>query len=884
MAEVGRIASGYVYYVSLKGVTGAGHLDTAAVAAVLPRIRAHVKVPVGVGFGIRDAATARAVAEVADAVVIGSRAGAAARRRVARECRGGGGPLHRRHPRRARRLVQRGSNVMSWLEKLLPPKIQPTDPNGRRTVPEGLWVKCPSCETVLYKTDLEQNVNVCPKCGHHHRIGARARLDAFLDAEGRYEIGQEVLPVDALKFKDSKKYPERLKDALETTGETDALVVFGGMVHGIPLVAACFEFDFMGGSMGSVVGERFVRGVETAVDQRTPFISFSSTGGARMQEGLLSLMQMAKTNAALTRLAQGRAALRQRARRPDDGRRVGVVRLHGRRGHRRAEGADRLRRSARDREHRAREAARGLPARRVPAPEGRRRHDRRPPRARSSSPGCSPCCCARTPTRSSSEARGAGAARSPPFVPPRGSRRRAPARRPARAGRAPARRPPPCLHPMPPTTLDDWLAHCERLHPQTIDLTLDRALAMRERLGLAFDAPLVVVGGTNGKGSTCAMLEAIALRAGWRVGLHTRRTWCASRSAAASTGRRSRPTSCCRTSRRWKPPAATWRSPSSSSRCSSSRGCSPGARSISSCSRSASAAASTRSTPSTPTAPSSPASTSTMPPGSATRREAIGFEKAGIFRPGRPAIVSDPLPPQSLVDHAEAIGADLWLAGRDFRHAGDRQQWNWAGRRQRYAGLAYPALRGANQLLNASGALAAFEALRPRLPVSAQAVRGGLAAVELPGRFQIVPGQPTLVLDVAHNPHAVATLAQNLDQMGFHPRTHAVFGAMRDKDIAAMVARMAPLVDIWHVTDLPTPRAAGADELAAVCGAAAAAQPVLPGLPPRAVHRHADPAAALAAAVAGADPPDRIVVFGSFHTVGGVLLHGVPRMPAPHLS
>jgi len=195
---------------------------------------------------------------------------------------------------------------MSWLEKLLPPKIQQTNPNERRTVPEGLWIKCPSCETVLYKTDLEQNIYVCPKCAHHHRIGARARLDAFLDPEGRYEIGQEVLPVDALKFKDSKKYPERLREALENTGETDALVVMGGAVHTIPVVAACFEFEFMGGSMGSVVGERFVRGVETAVEQKTPFISFTSTGGARMQEGLLSLMQMAKTNAALTRLAKAR--------------------------------------------------------------------------------------------------------------------------------------------------------------------------------------------------------------------------------------------------------------------------------------------------------------------------------------------------------------------------------------------------------------------------------------------------------------------------------------------------------------------------------------------------------------------------------------------------
>ena len=195
---------------------------------------------------------------------------------------------------------------MSWLEKLLPPKMQQTDPSERRTVPEGLWIKCPSCETVLYKNDLEQNINVCPKCGHHHRIGARARLNAFLDGEGRYEIGQEVVPVDALKFKDSKRYPERLKQAMEATGETDALVVMGGALHTIPVVVACFEFDFMGGSMGSVVGERFVRGVEMAVEQKVPFISFTATGGARMQEGLLSLMQMAKTNAALTLLSKAK--------------------------------------------------------------------------------------------------------------------------------------------------------------------------------------------------------------------------------------------------------------------------------------------------------------------------------------------------------------------------------------------------------------------------------------------------------------------------------------------------------------------------------------------------------------------------------------------------
>ena len=193
---------------------------------------------------------------------------------------------------------------MSWLEKLLPPRINPTLAANRRSVPEGVWTKCGQCDAVLYKSDLQKNTNVCPHCDHHHRMGARARLDAFLDAAGRYDIAQEVEPVDPLKFKDSRKYPERLKEAKKATNETDALIVMGGSVLSMTVVAAAFEFDFMGGSMGSVVGERFVRGVEHAIEQKCPFICFTATGGARMQEGLLSLMQMAKTNAALTRLAK----------------------------------------------------------------------------------------------------------------------------------------------------------------------------------------------------------------------------------------------------------------------------------------------------------------------------------------------------------------------------------------------------------------------------------------------------------------------------------------------------------------------------------------------------------------------------------------------------
>ncbi|OVZ57753.1 acetyl-CoA carboxylase, carboxyltransferase subunit beta [Pigmentiphaga sp. NML080357] len=191
---------------------------------------------------------------------------------------------------------------MSWIEKLLPPRIKTTDGSARR-VPEGLWVKCPSCESVLYRDDLDKNLNVCPKCEHHMRIGARQRIDALLDAEGRYEIGIGTLPVDSLKFKDTKKYPDRLQDAMAQTGETDALVVMGGAMHTLPVVVACFEFEFMGGSMGSVVGERFVRGVQAAIEQKVPFICVTASGGARMQEGLLSLMQMAKTTAALTLLS-----------------------------------------------------------------------------------------------------------------------------------------------------------------------------------------------------------------------------------------------------------------------------------------------------------------------------------------------------------------------------------------------------------------------------------------------------------------------------------------------------------------------------------------------------------------------------------------------------
>jgi dihydrofolate synthase/folylpolyglutamate synthase len=430
-----------------------------------------------------------------------------------------------------------------------------------------------------------------------------------------------------------------------------------------------------------------------------------------------------------------------------------------------------------------------------------------------------------------------------------------------------------------PTNLDDWLAHCERLHPKTIDMTLERVAAVRDRLGLKFEAPVISVAGTNGKGSTCAMLECIALQAGYRVGLYIKphlvhfEERCRINGASISTADLLPHFEAVEAARGelaltyfefttlvvLRALAATpldlvILEVGMGGRLDAVNAIDADCAVITSIALD---------------------HTEFLGPD----REAIGREKAGIMRTGRPVIVSDPQPPRSLQDRATQIGAELWQLGRDFNVQGDKQQWSFAGRGRRWNSLAYPALRGANQLLNAGGVLAAFEALRERLPITAQAVRNGFALVDLPGRFQIVPGEPALVLDVAHNPQAVAVLALNLDQMGFYPRTHAVFGAMRDKDIPSLLAHMVPLIDTWHLTDLPLPRAATADELAlSVRSACASAGREV------AVSTHMNPSAALAAAAGSADPADRIVVFGSFYTVGGVLKDGLPRLAARHLG
>jgi len=431
------------------------------------------------------------------------------------------------------------------------------------------------------------------------------------------------------------------------------------------------------------------------------------------------------------------------------------------------------------------------------------------------------------------------------------------------------------------TSLADWLAHCERLHPKSIDMGLDRVKAVAGRMGLKFDCPVITVAGTNGKGSTCAMLEAILMEAGYRTGVYTSPHLVDFEERCRVRGDIVNATDLIANFERVE-----------SARCQNGDEISLTYFEFTTLAIMQLLA-------------DARLDVVILEVGLGGRldavnildadcavitsidldhmallgndRESIGFEKAGIMRAGRPVVVSDPVPPQSVLDHAAALGADLWRFGHDFNFSGDKLQWSWAGRGRRYAGLAYPALRGANQLVNASGVLAALTALRDRLPVTAQSVRNGLSLVELPGRFQIIPGQPTLVLDVAHNPHSVAALTENLDAMGFYPCTHAIFGAMADKDVAPMLARVGPLIDKWYFTDLPTPRAATGEALRAAWQAGNTRSDAT-------ANAYKSPESALEAAVNAAKPADRIVVFGSFYTVGGILKNGVPRLSAPHLS
>lgn len=434
------------------------------------------------------------------------------------------------------------------------------------------------------------------------------------------------------------------------------------------------------------------------------------------------------------------------------------------------------------------------------------------------------------------------------------------------------------------SSLADWLAYIESMHPKGIngiELGLGKVQEVAKRLGLRFDCPVFTVAGTNGKGSTCAMLESILRQAGYKTGVYTsphlvhfeERMRLAGEAAPATkfvasfaeveSARCQKGAEIALTYFEFTTLAILWAL--------SQEGLDAVILEVGLGGRLD--AVNIIDTDCAIITSIDLDHMELLGPD----RETIGREKAGIMRTGRPVIVSDPVPPQSVLDRALEIGADLWQVGTDFNVSGDKQQWGWAGRGRRYSGLAYPALRGANQLVNASGVLAALTAMRERLPVTAQAVRNGLAFVELPGRFQIIPGQPSLVLDVAHNPHSVAALAANLDAMGFFPTTHGIFGAMADKDLAPMLAKVGPMIDRWYFTDLPSPRAASGASLQAQWQAQNTRKDASATV-------HADPMQALGAAIAAADPADRIVVFGSFYTVGGVLQQGTPRLQAKHLN
>ena len=419
-------------------------------------------------------------------------------------------------------------------------------------------------------------------------------------------------------------------------------------------------------------------------------------------------------------------------------------------------------------------------------------------------------------------------------------------------------------------SLNDWLLRLESMHPKAIDMGLDRVASVARVLELKFACPVITVGGTNGKGSTCAMLESILLQGGYRVGLYTSPHLLHFNERARINGELVSDAALCQAFEK-----------------------------VDAARQDVSLTYFEFSTLAILTLfVEAGLDAVILEVGLGGRldavniidadvaivtsvdldhqdylgdtREAIGFEKAGIYRSGRTAICSDPSPPSTLIEHAKKIGADLWLFGRDFNYSGDRQQWNYGGRAIRRNSLAYPSLRGANQLLNASAALAALEALRDRLPLGAQEIRSGLVMVELPGRFQVLPGRPQVILDVAHNPHAAATLAQNLDNMGFFPVTYAIFGAMSDKDVLGVVSQLKDKIDHWYLTGLPLPRAADTLHLADCLQKAGVSESTEKNAE-RTIRHFSTPQEAFNEAKGRATENDRIAVFGSFLTVAGVM-------------
>lgn len=447
------------------------------------------------------------------------------------------------------------------------------------------------------------------------------------------------------------------------------------------------------------------------------------------------------------------------------------------------------------------------------------------------------------------------------------------------------------VRPSPQASLAEWLNYLEQIHEKPIDMGLERLQLVRQRMGLNLTAVVFTVAGTNGKGSTCAMLESILVQAGYQVGMYTSPHLLRFTERARINGEEVSESDMVQAFMAVE-----------KARCPADFGLPGDPVSLTYFELSTLAIVWLFA--------QKPLDAVVLEVGMGGRldavnafdtdcaictsvdldhmaflgpdRESIGREKAGIFRAGKPAIVGDPKPPQSVLDTAQAVGADLWLFGRDYNYSGDKQQWAYGGRAMRRGALAYPALRGANQLLNAAAVLAALEAVRDRLPVPAQSIRQGFLLVEWPGRFQVLPGQPAVVLDVGHNPHAAAHLRESLDNMGFFPYTHCILGMLADKDAADVVRALKDRVDHWHLVTLEGERGRTADNLKAALADAGVDYPsfdwaanaaalakggIAKQTPEKTVQTYDNVAQAYTALISAVPQNDRIVVFGSFLTV-----------------
>lgn len=440
------------------------------------------------------------------------------------------------------------------------------------------------------------------------------------------------------------------------------------------------------------------------------------------------------------------------------------------------------------------------------------------------------------------------------------------------------------MKPLADATLSDWLAYLELIHSKPIDMGLDRVKVVQQHMNFSLNGVVFTVAGTNGKGSTCAMLESILVQAGYKVGMYTSPHLIRFTERARINGEEvtehdliaafeqvenaRTATSTSLTYFEFTTLAVAWIfAQLDLDAVVLEVGLGGRLDAVNVFDTDCAICTSVDIDHQAFLGPD---------------RESIGREKAGIFRAGKPAIVGDPKPPQSVIEHANSIGADLWLFARDFNYSGDKQQWAYGGRNMRRAALAYPALRGTNQLLNASAALAALEAVRDRLPVPAQSIRQGFLLVEWPGRFQVLPGQPTVVLDVGHNPHAAAHLRESLDNMGFFPYTHCIFGMLADKDAVEVVKALKDRVDHWHLVPLEGDRGRTTGQLMQQLVQAGVDSPsfdwvansqalakggIAKQAPEKSVQSYESVSQAYAVVTSAVPPNDRILVFGSFLVV-----------------